>query len=417
VRIDILAVGSNGDVRPTVALGLGLQQAGHRVRIVALDGFEELVRRNGLDYLSIGGSPSEIADTTAGQHWIRRRDSTVGFLRGFVGVADALIASGIARYWQDCKDTDAMIVTALGLLVGAHVAEKLRVPMIRVAFAPTRHDWEGRGDWPTALRGKLALLAWAAFRLGLWSRLRRVTNEAREKILDLPPLPWSEPSNAMDRKGVPVFDAYSPVVVPAPSEYQWIHVTGYWFLDEAVGFTPSRELSDFLAAGPPPLFVGFGSTPFPSPGAATDLVVGALARARQRAVVVSGGSGLETGRLNDQVLSVDSVPHGWLFPQVSAVVHHGGAGVTGAALRAGRPAVVVPVFADQPFWGKRVFDLGVGARPIPAKRLSVEALASAIRCVTGDQEMRRRAAEVGTQIRAEDGVARAVEVFHKYVGA
>jgi UDP:flavonoid glycosyltransferase YjiC (YdhE family) len=122
-----------------------------------------------------------------------------------------------------------------------------------------------------------------------------------------------------------------------------------------------------------------------------------------------------TGRLSDDVLSVDAVPHAWLFPRVSAAVHHGGAGVTGAATRAGLPSVVVPIFADQPFWGERVFQLGAGPRPIPAKRLSMKPLADAIRCATTDATMRSRAARLGTQIRAEDGVARAVEAFHQYL--
>ena len=141
-------------------------------------------------------------------------------------------------------------------------------------------------------------------------------------------------------------------------------------------------------------------------------MVQALTRAGQRGVVVSGGSGLATGRLSDNVFGVESIPHGWLFSRLSAAVHHGGAGVTGAALRAGLPSVVVPVFADQPFWGNRVFQLGAGPRPIPAKNLTADNLTVAIRAVAG-QEMRRAAAALGEQIRKEDGVARALEILEK----
>ena len=178
---------------------------------------------------------------------------------------------------------------------------------------------------------------------------------------------------------------------------------------------PPPGLVDFLRSGLAPVFVGFGSTPFPNPEAATAMVVRALARAGRRGLVVAGTSGLATGRLSDDVLSVDAVPHDWLFPQVCAAVHHGGAGVTGAALRAGLPSVVVPIFADQPFWGKRVFALGAGPRPIPAKRLTEAALAAAIRA-TAEGEMRRRAAALGEQIRGEDGVARGVEVIGRHLG-
>jgi UDP:flavonoid glycosyltransferase YjiC (YdhE family) len=96
-------------------------------------------------------------------------------------------------------------------------------------------------------------------------------------------------------------------------------------------------------------------------------------------------------------------------------VHQAGAGVAGAALRAGLPSVVVPVFADQPFWAQRIFALGAGPRPIPARRLSVSTLSEAIRCVVADERIRRRAGELGAQIRAEDGVRRAVEAFQEHV--
>jgi sterol 3beta-glucosyltransferase len=417
VRIDILAIGSHGDVRPNVALGLGLSDAGHRVRVVTLDGFDELVRTCGLEHLSIGRSPRDIATTVEGRGWIEHRDSAIGFLRGLIRVAGSLIESGIASYWPTCGDVEALIVTPMGLSVGMHIAERLHIPLIRVSFAPTRHDWAGRSDAVTAMRGDVARLVWAGFRFLLWNGLRRRTNTARRELLGLPPLPVTEPFSALDRQGVPTFDAYSPAVVPAPPDSrQALHVTGYWFLDDAPGWVPPPSLVDFLGCGSQPVFVGFGSTPFPNPEAATEVVIGALTRARQRGVVVAGGSGLPTGRLTDDIVGVDAVPHNWLFSRVVAAVHHGGAGVTGAALRADLPSVVVPVFGDQPFWGKRVFDLGAGSRPLPAKRLTCEALAEAICRVTSDAGIRRRAASIGRQIRAEDGVARAIEAFHGYVG-
>ena len=192
-----------------------------------------------------------------------------------------------------------------------------------------------------------------------------------------------------------------------------MHVTGYWFLDNPPGWQPPGELVTFLGSGPPPVFVGFGSSPFPEPETATQLVMRALARAGRRGVILSGGSGLAVGRLAEEILSVDFVPHNWLFSRVCAAVHHGGAGVTGEALRAGLPTVVIPVWTDQPFWARRVFELGVGPRPIPARRLTEDALAGAI-LATESREMRSRAAALGKKIRGEDGVARAVQVIHDH---
>jgi sterol 3beta-glucosyltransferase len=415
MRIDILAIGSRGDVQPCIALGVGLQRAGYRARLITLGGFESTVRERGLRHLSIGGAHASIAGSAEGRAWAQRRHGVVGFARGFISVATSLIQSGIADYWQAGDHADALIVTTMGLPVGGHIAERLQVPLIRASFAPTRHDWAGRRNPVTALRADWEMLKAAVFRQLLWTGLRPVTNRARHAVLGLPPLSLREPYSAMNARHVPVLDAYSPSVVPPPPGCgSWIHVTGYWFLEDLAGWTPPRELVDFLEAGSPAVFLGFGSTPFPNPDAATSIVVQALRRARQRGIVVAGGSGLATGRLADDVLSVDSVPHHWLFPRVSAAVHHGGAGVTGAALQAGLPSVVVPIFGDQPFWGRRVCDLGVGAPPIRARRLSADRLADAIQ-LTMRSDLRRRAAALGNQIRGEDGIARAIEAIQDHL--
>jgi UDP:flavonoid glycosyltransferase YjiC (YdhE family) len=419
MRIDILALGSRGDVQPYVALGLGLRSAGHHVRLVTLGGFTSFVRAHGLDHVEIGARPQEIMDTAEGRDFVGRRRSVLGFLGGFVRVARTLVQEGVARYWPLSQDADALVASAAGLLVAVHVAEKRRLPLVRAQCAPsvpTRYDWNGRTSWAIAARGRWEAVAGGAWRALVWQGLRGPTNRARRELLGLPPLPAQEPFATLNQRRVPLLDAYSPAVVSRPPDWgRWIHVTGYWFLDAAAGWKAPAELADFLDAGPPPVFVGFGSTPFPEPQAATRLVVAAVARAQQRAVLVAGGSGLSQGRLSEEVLSVDAAPHDWLFPRVRAAVHQAGAGVAGAALRAGLPSVVVPVFADQPFWAQRIFALGAGPRPIPARRLSVSTLSEAIRCVVADERIRRRAGELGAQIRAEDGVRRAVEAFQEHV--
>lgn len=117
--------------------------------------------------------------------------------------------------------------------------------------------------------------------------------------------------------------------------------------------------------------------------------------------------------LADTVFRVDSIPHAWLFPRVAAVVHHGGAGTTAAGLRAGVPSIVIPFFGDQPFWGQRLAELGVGLAPIPRKQLTAERLADAIDRAVTDQSMRQRAADLGTKIRGEDGIAHAVAIVQE----
>jgi sterol 3beta-glucosyltransferase len=138
-----------------------------------------------------------------------------------------------------------------------------------------------------------------------------------------------------------------------------------------------------------------------------------------RAVLLAGWGGLGHAgvpRAADvsgagDVFCADAVPHDWLFPRVTAVVHHGGAGTTGAALGAGVPAIVVPFTMDQPFWALRVATLGAGPAPIPRAHLTRDRLAAALRRTVDDAAMQARSAALGALIRAEDGVAQAVAHF------
>jgi len=140
-------------------------------------------------------------------------------------------------------------------------------------------------------------------------------------------------------------------------------------------------------------------------------VIEALQQTGQRGLLASGWGGLQATELPDTIYQIDAAPHDWLFPQVAAVVHHGGAGTTAAGLRAGKPTVICPFIADQPFWGKVVYARGVGPQPIPQKKLTVEGLAVAIATAVNDVPMQQCAAKLGAQIRAEDGIACAVNLI------
>jgi len=176
-------------------------------------------------------------------------------------------------------------------------------------------------------------------------------------------------------------------------------------------------LVDFLQSGPPPVYVGFGSMSNRNPEEVTEIVLKALERCKQRGILLTGWGGLVKTDLPEHVYPIGSIPFDWLFPQMTAVVHHGGAGTTASGLRAGIPTIIVPFFADQPFWGERVFRLGAGPKPIPRRQLTVERLAKAINTILGDPGMRKRAETIGERIRAEDGLAAAVDAISGYLRA
>jgi sterol 3beta-glucosyltransferase len=172
-------------------------------------------------------------------------------------------------------------------------------------------------------------------------------------------------------------------------------------------------LERFLAAGEPPVYVGFGSMAGRNPERTTRIVIAALQQAGLRGVLATGWGGLATNEVPATLHLLDQAPHDWLFPRMAAVAHHGGAGTTAAGLRAGCPTIICPFFGDQPFWGRRVHELGAGSRPVPQKQLTSDKLAAALRDAVGNASIRRQALALRDRIRSEDGIAKAVAIIEK----
>jgi sterol 3beta-glucosyltransferase len=216
---------------------------------------------------------------------------------------------------------------------------------------------------------------------------------------------------------VPQLYGFSSHVLPIPADWpDSVTATGYWFLDQPTTWQPDPLLKQFLADGPAPVYFGFGSMANNDSARATATIVEAIRRADVRAVLATGVGGLTLDTPTPNVFLLKEAPHDWLFPQMAAIVHHGGAGTTGAAFRAGKPQLICPFFGDQPFWGRRVAALGVGPQPIKQKNLTTDQLTEALITLTVDQTLRERADALGAAIRAEDGVAGAVEWINARLG-
>jgi sterol 3beta-glucosyltransferase len=247
---------------------------------------------------------------------------------------------------------------------------------------------------------------------GLGQLLHGPLNAARSSI-GLAPLSRAGAWRQARRPPRLALYAYSPALAPRPRDWPaFRQVTGAWLLDDA-DWAPPPELAAFLGSGPPPVYVGFGSIlAGRDPAGVARLLAEALARAGRRGLLYRGAWGdLDGLALPAHMLSIGDTPHDWLFPQVAAVVTHGGAGTVTAALRAGAPPVVLPVFGDQRLWARRVAELGVGPPPIPRAELTAAGLAGAVAAACADVGMRRRAAGLGAQIAAEGGASRAAELL------
>jgi sterol 3beta-glucosyltransferase len=264
------------------------------------------------------------------------------------------------------------------------------------------------------LGGLLNSLTYPVLLEGMGLMFRKSINQFRQTTLQLSPLPrWTGLYGRLDKAGVPYLYGFSPTVIPKPTNWaQRLHVTGYWFLEHPQDWTPPADLLAFLAAGSPPVYIGYGSMTGREPERMTEIALAALAKTGQRGILLTGWGGICAADLPESVSKLESAPHDWLFPRMAAIVHHGGAGTSAAALRAGVPSVVVPFFGDQPFWAHRLLQLGVSPAPIPKSSLTVDKLAEAIAIAVSDATMRQRARAIGNQIRAENGVQQAVAAFH-----
>jgi UDP:flavonoid glycosyltransferase YjiC (YdhE family) len=419
MNIVMIAFGTRGDVQPAIALGKALHARGYGVRILAGSNFTPWIERHGLEAIGSSVDIEAMMQSADGKRWVAHGTEPIMQTRMMRTLLNQVGWDSMCDAWAACQDADVIISTFTSDLYCASIAEKLGVPRISILLQPSLVATRNGAAMPSApLPNRISLINYVAGKIlletFLWTVSGKQVNRFRQKVLDLPPQTYHQARTELRR--ALVVHGYSRHVVPHPADWpRNLHTTGYWFLDDAGEWTPPADLLRFLESGPPPVSIGFGSMTTGDPQALTQLVLDAVARSGQRAILLSGWAGLRHNDLPPTVFQLDAAPHSWLFPRMAAVVHHGGAGTTAEGLRAGIPNLLVPHLGDQLFWGRRVEALGVGPRAIPRPKLTAAALANAITQAVCDQTIRQRAAALGATIRAEDGIATAVGVIEGYL--
>ena len=403
MHITILALGSLGDIQPFATLGRALKNAGHQVRFITFESFNSLIADHDLDFHPIHGNAQALVANGG--------TDMLGLMRSFGSLAE-----GYARDLSDLYlgQTD-LILNQLPLgLYGFDLAEKYGVPMVLAAVIPLARTraFPVMGFPNLSLPGYNKATYHFAEQMA-WQMFRPVINRWRKQKLNLPPLPLRGYFDQLGTHEIPILNGFSQYVVPRPVDWnEHIHVTGYWFPD-AKPWQPPDDLIEFIEAGSPPIFIGFGSMPVKNPQKTTDIILKALRQSGQRGILHMGWGGIGNQNLPDYVFKINYAPFEWLFPRMAMVIHHGGSGTTSFGLRAGIPSCVVPFIFDQFFWGKRIVELGVGPSPIPFKSLSVERLKKAILAGTADHSMKQRAHELGRQIQRENGIEIAIHLMER----
>ena len=402
LRVTCLTIGSRGDVQPYIALCKALLKEGHKPRIATHVEFEGWIKKYGIDFAPVEGDPAELMRIC-----VENGMFTYSFLKEasskFRGWIDQLLSSA----WKACQDTD-LLIESPSAMAGSHIAEALKVPYFRAFTMP----WTRTRAYPHAFAipshkkgGTYNELSYFLFDQVFWKAIAGQVNRWRKKELGL----RSTDLTKLAPHRVPFLYNFSPTVVPPPLDFSdWIHVTGYWFLDEASEWSPPEDLVSFISKARDDekkiVYIGFGSIVVSDPAALTKTVIESVLKADVRCILSKGWSDrlgnqnaiLPEVPLPSEIFQIKSAPHDWLFRQIDAATHHGGAGTTGASLRAGLPTIVKPFFGDQYFFGSRIEDLGVG---ICLKKLNVSLFSRALWEATHSSRMIAKAKFLGEAIR------------------
>ncbi|PCD29870.1 hypothetical protein FGRA07_10484 [Fusarium graminearum] len=425
LNIVIQVVGSRGDVQPFVALGTELQRHGHRVRLATHGQFDKFVRDAGLEFYSIGGDPAELMAYMVKNPGLLPSMKTLR--GGEIQKKRKMVNEMLHKCWDSCIRPDELtgqpfvadaIIANPPSFAHIHCAQALSIPvhlMFTMPWTSTREfchplaNLKANGSEMSASAANYvsySLVEWMT-----WQGLGDVINAWRH-TLDLETIPFSEGPCLAETLGVPVTYCWSPALVPKPTDWaDNIDVCGFFFRDMP-SYEPDADLKKFLSSGTTPVYIGFGSIVIDNPEELTATIREAVRATGTRAIVSRGWSKLGgESPSDDSIFFLGDCPHEWLFQQVRAVVHHGGAGTTACGLLNAKPTAIVPFFGDQPFWGHMVNAGGAGPAPIPFKSLNKDNLADAIRfCLT--PEASDSARKIAQKMSREAGVRRAVASFH-----
>ena len=411
MHLTIVAYGTWGDVRPGIALGLALKKAGYVVRLIVTEDFARWVKDIGLDIHMLPVNKFEV---------MKRVSSRTNPLQVMAAIRKE-IGPALFRAGRDlvtmAADTDGFLVNEwlLGLVSG--ITESRRLKLVQISMQPEIRTGEmaiptmpALPDW-LPFRGVYNLLSYDFAHNLRWYSYVHTINSLRKTLMDLPPLSSRGYLDLLDQ--TPSITLLSQHVIPRPKDWHVRHhLTGFLFYDD-VCWRPPTDLVKFIQDGEAPVYIGFGSMHDRDPERTTKMILEAVKSTQSRAVLYKGWANLGRSKLPKTICPLDYAPHNWLFPQMAAVVHHAGSGTSAAALRAGVPSVPVPHSGDQPFWARRLYQLGAGTRPLPRSRLSADALASRITQAVHEPEIRKRAAELSARISGEDGATRTVAVINE----
>ncbi|EQK39583.1 UDP-glucoronosyl and UDP-glucosyl transferase family protein [[Clostridium] bifermentans ATCC 19299] len=399
--ITIICAGSRGDFQPYVALAQRLKILGEEVKISGFSQFENFVRGYGIDYVPIEVDYEELGVDPKMLKQAGSADNPLKMILTFNKMKK--YGAQIAKQTYDSLEGSELIVYHPGCVIGYFAAQEMNIPSVLATPFPMNKTEEylsvvtyGKAR-PTNINKKIS---YKMIQGMLWLASSNTVKQHWKERFGRVPKNFKSPYEKISKDHIAMVSC-SNFVFPRPKDWDKnIYQSGYWFVEENKEYKPSKELEAFINNGEKPVYIGFGSV-FDSDekDKIVRIIIDALKKCGKRGIISGMG---KVDNLPDNIISVDGIPHTWLFEKVSVVCHHGGAGTTAAGFRAGVPSVIIPFSNDQFAWAHRAFDLGVGAKPIYKKDLTADKLAEGINYAL-NKDIIERAEMLSKNIALEDG--------------
>ncbi|MFE0555377.1 glycosyltransferase [Paenibacillus sp. NPDC058910] len=383
MKIKLLTIGTRGDVQPFIALARVLQNNGYDVVICTSQDFEGFVRGHSVGFAPIRANIMKLAQSVEGKRMLG------------------------SNPFEIMKQMKKLIYPMMQQML-----DDLRIPIIAPtgAFTNPILPFTFRNRWINEKSYHLNRLMLLSF--------KKLMNTWRSETLNLPPRSIFSDDLCVNGRDIPVLYGCSPSIMPFDPKWKdRVCMEGFWFLEDK-DWDPPVELESFIESGPPPIIISYSSMPLKHPDRVLEMTMQALQRTGQRGIIVVGWSGMQaSGDGAENILCIQEAPHAWLFPRAAGVIHHGGAGTTAAVLKAGKPMTISPFNADQPFWAKRMYELGVSTKPLPEKSMSVASLVERITELTSDSSLAAHSMALSGKIQEERGIDRTVEFIERRLHA
>lgn len=412
MHITFLTVGTRGDIQPCVLLANKLYQMGMKVNIVGPSNIDFGETNMKVSYHTINVDVKEIMKSKKNNIMIdKMRTNPLSAIITMRKLAKPIVKTIFNNFMQECKSTDLIICLGVLSAFGMILSDKLNKPLMLLTPSPfLPNESYPAPSWPFQIgMGKLynSITAYIMiYTLWLWYK-PYITKIRRKLKLDK-----MNYKIYLDRLfNCSVINAFDQNILNSKKKLNVEIPLGFIYQDDVIDWSVPDNLTKFLDNGEPPVYIGFGSMILKNPKKKLDIIISALCKTKQRGIILGEWGNLKPDDLPSNIYFIDSIPHRWIFSRVKCIIHHGGSGTTAESILSGKPILIIPFILDQFFWGRRIYEQGLGPKPIPIQKLTVNRLVKALNLILNNENYVNNSKRENLILTLENNVKELVEII------